>query len=146
MKLKFPLLKEEDGMSGGPGGSNDSIDSNNSNEKKEEKKEFGEEVEINGKKFMVDKAMAEAINAATGLELDASALEEVTLRTFLRGYRLERLQGMDETDYRMPARAHEEHPTIDLPYFNSLQFFEHLRTRVSSRLEALLESSDLEPI
>ena len=53
---------------------------------------------------------------------------------------------MDESDYRMPARAHEEHPAIELPHFNTREFFESLRARVSSRLDALLESAGLEVI
>jgi len=91
-------------------------------------------------------SMASAVNAATGLEIDASSLEAVTLRTFLRGIRLERLQGMDESDYRMPARVHDEHPAIDLPHFNSPEFFESLRAQVSGRLDELLEGAELEAI
>ena len=91
-----------------------------------------------------DDFVAEAIEKVIGLRLDADSLREVVLRTFLRGYRLEQLQGFTCEDYALPPRAHEEHGAISLPYFNTPEFFDEMRTRVLDRFAALLEATDLD--
>jgi aldehyde:ferredoxin oxidoreductase len=93
---------------------------------------------------MPDDAMVELIHEVTGIELDVEQLREALMRTVLRGYRLERRQGFKDEDYKLPAMAHEKHPAIDLPYFNSPEFFDELRTRVLAKFDALVESTDLD--
>jgi aldehyde:ferredoxin oxidoreductase len=93
---------------------------------------------------MPDDAMVELIHEVTGLEISVDELREALLRTVLRGYRLERRQGFKDEDYALPAMAHEEHPAIDLPYFNSPEFFAELRTRVLAKFDALVESTNLD--
>ena len=44
-----------------------------------------------------------ALSELTGLAIDADTLRSLILRTFLRGYRLEKLQGMTADDYCLPA-------------------------------------------
>ena len=73
---------------------------------------------------------AEALRIAAGIEIDATALLDVTRRTFLRGYSAERAQGFAEADYSLPAEAHEPAPNMTLPYFNTPEFFSELRDRV----------------
>lgn len=92
-----------------------------------------------------DEMMADAVERVTGLAVEAETLREAVLRTFLRGYRLERLQGFTAEDYRLPRRAHEEHPAIDLPHFNTPEFFATLRDRVLDRFDALLGDASLAP-
>ncbi len=82
---------------------------------------------------------ATAISDLTGIEVTPEALDEVVLRTFLRGYRLEKRQGFSEDDYALPAQAHDRHDAIDLPYFNNVSFFAQLRRQVLDRFDALLE-------
>ena len=92
-----------------------------------------------------DEIMAEAVERVTGLAVDAQILNETVLRTFLRGYRLERLQGFTKEDYRLPRRAHQDHPAIDLPYFNTPEFCARLLDRVLDRFDALLRDANLQP-
>ena len=87
--------------------------------------------------------MAEAVSALTGLPINADTLRQLILRTFLRGYRLEKLQGFTPDDYNLPAEAHNEYPEIDLPYFNTTEFFEELKGRVIKTFDDLLEKHDL---
>jgi len=74
---------------------------------------------------------AEALRIAVGLDIDADGLIDATRRTFLRGFACERAQGFTEEDYSMPAEAHDPAPNMTLPYFNTPEFFEELRTRVN---------------
>ena len=74
---------------------------------------------------------AEALRIAVGLDIDADGLLDATRRTFLRGFACERAQGFTEEDYSMPAEAHDPAPNMTLPYFNTPEFFEELRTRVN---------------
>jgi hypothetical protein len=41
----------------------------------------------------------------------------------------------------MPAAVHEKRDAIDLPYFNTPEFFAELREKVLDRFDALLESN-----
>ena len=87
--------------------------------------------------------MASALTALTGLEIDAGTLRDLIMRTFLRGYRLEKLQGMTPDDYRLPSESHREYPEIDLPHFNTEEFFAELHQKVIDTFDRLLEEHDL---
>jgi hypothetical protein len=43
----------------------------------------------------------------------------------------------------MPAEAHEEYPQIQLPYFNTPEFFQELKPRVMARFNEMLEEEGL---
>ena len=85
--------------------------------------------------------MATAIADLTGLAIDAEKIEQVVLRTFLRGYRLEKQQGFEIEDYSLPGVVHLEYPQIELPYFNSKEFFEQLRGQVMEKFDSMLEAT-----
>jgi aldehyde:ferredoxin oxidoreductase len=87
--------------------------------------------------------MAEAVSGLTGLTITAETFRQLILRTFLRGYRLEKLQGFTSDDYNLPAESHNEYPEIDLPYFNTTEFFGELKERVIKTFDDLLEQEDL---
>ncbi|MBW3539155.1 MAG: aldehyde:ferredoxin oxidoreductase [Planctomycetes bacterium] len=90
-----------------------------------------------------DEMMAEAVEGLTGLECSVDVLKRTIRRTFLRGYRLERRQGFTDEDYVMPSEAHKEYPKIQLPYFNTPEFFAELKERVTARLEEMLAEEGL---
>ena len=92
---------------------------------------------------MTDDNMATAVTALTGLQISADEIQKTIRRVFLRGYRLELRQGFTDADYVMPAEAHDEYPQIQLPHFNSREFFGELKTKVQSRLGELLVEEDL---
>jgi len=87
--------------------------------------------------------MADAVSALTGLPIDANTFRQLILRTFLRGYRLEKLQGFTPDDYNLPTESHNEYPEIELPYFNTKEFFGELKVRVIKTFDELLEQHDL---
>ncbi|MEM7307419.1 MAG: aldehyde ferredoxin oxidoreductase C-terminal domain-containing protein [Planctomycetota bacterium] len=89
---------------------------------------------------MTDEHMAEAIGTMTGLAIDADDLRAIVRRTYLRGYRLEQTQGFGREDYVMPSEIHAENPAIELPYFNTEEFFAQLAERVCGRFDELLEA------
>jgi len=86
---------------------------------------------------MSDSNLAVALATITGLELEAGELQRVVRRTYLRGYRIERNQGFDQSDYDMPADVHENFPQIELPYFNTMKFFAELKPRVTEKFDAM---------
>lgn len=92
---------------------------------------------------MTDDNMAKAITALTGLEITEEEIQKTIRRVFLRGYRLERRQGFTDDDYTMPDEAHDEYPQIQLPHFNSREFFSELKQKVTSRLDELLVEEGL---
>jgi aldehyde:ferredoxin oxidoreductase len=92
---------------------------------------------------MTDDNMVKAITALTGLEITAQDIQKTIRRVFLRGYRLELRQGFTDADYTMPEEAHDEYPQIQLPHFNSREFFGELKTKVQSRLGELLVEEGL---
>ena len=92
---------------------------------------------------MTDDNMAKAITALTGLEITVEEIQKTIRRVFLRGYRLERRQGFTDADYTMPDEAHDEYPQIQLPHFNSREFFGELKQKVTTRLEELLVEEGL---
>jgi aldehyde:ferredoxin oxidoreductase len=92
---------------------------------------------------MSDEQMCQAISALTGLAIDEPTIEKTIRRTFLRGYRLERNCGFTADDYVMPAEVHEEYPQVELPHFNTQQFFGELKDHVTQRFEDMLAAEGL---
>jgi aldehyde:ferredoxin oxidoreductase len=86
---------------------------------------------------------AEAIRAAAGLAVTAEDLEGVVQRTYLRGYAGERRQGFTAADYTVPSEAHAENPSIQLPYFNTREFFTALQERVLATFDRRLAAAGL---
>jgi aldehyde:ferredoxin oxidoreductase len=86
---------------------------------------------------------ASAVSALTGLPITAETMRDLVLRTFLRGYRLEKLQGFTPDDYNLPSESHNEFPEIDLPYFNTPEFFAEMKGRVIEKFDSLLDEIDL---
>jgi aldehyde:ferredoxin oxidoreductase len=87
---------------------------------------------------MSDEAMVETVTALTGLGINVDDLHRVIRRAFLRGYKLERTRGFTDSDYVLPADAHKEYPQIELPYFNTPEFFAELKTKVIARFDEML--------
>lgn len=92
---------------------------------------------------MGDEQMCQAIEALSGLEIDPPTLQNVIMRTYLRGYRQERQGGFTDDDYNLPAISHNEYPQIDLPYFITPEFFADLKQKVTSRFDELLVEQGL---
>ena len=65
------------------------------------------------------------------------------MRTYLRGYRIEKNQGFVIDDYVLPKEAHIEHKQIELPYFITDMFFAELRTKVLRTFDEMLEAEGL---
>jgi aldehyde:ferredoxin oxidoreductase len=87
--------------------------------------------------------MAEAISEQTDLEIDGDILADMVKRTYLRGYRMEKNQGFEPADYTMPGVAHEEVSHIDLPHFNTAEFFKELQPKVLAAFDKQLEDTNL---
>jgi aldehyde:ferredoxin oxidoreductase len=79
---------------------------------------------------------ARAISDLTGCEVSEDDLKAAVLRTFLRGYALERKQGFTEEDYALPERTYQVNPAVQLPHFVTPEFFAELRARVLRRFDA----------
>ena len=86
---------------------------------------------------------AEAIRAAAGLAVTAEDLEGVVQRTYLRGYAGERRRGFTAADYTVPSEAHAENPSIQLPYFNTPEFFTALQERVLATFDRRVADAGL---
>lgn len=78
---------------------------------------------------------AEALRLAVGLDIDTEQLMAATFRTFLRGYAIERKTGFDETDYVLPAEAHDPLATSTLEYFNTAAFFTEVQEQIMAELD-----------
>ncbi len=87
--------------------------------------------------------MVDALGAIGGLEITEAELENMVRRVFLRGYALELKQGFTDEDYVMPDEVHDEYPQIELPYFNTREFFGELKTRVQKRFSEMLVEEGL---
>ena len=87
--------------------------------------------------------MAQALEAITGVTVTENDLETMIRRTFLRGYQLEKVQGFTDEDYNMPDEVHDEYPQIELPYFNTKEFFTELRGKVQARFNEMLVEEGL---
>jgi len=85
--------------------------------------------------------VSEALASATGVDVSEEDLRDAVLRTFLRGYRLEKLQGFSNGDYQLPVSALEKSDAIELPYFNTPEFSAELQEKVLEKFDALLEAS-----
>jgi aldehyde:ferredoxin oxidoreductase len=92
---------------------------------------------------LTDDKMVEAIRAATGLEVSIDDIQKTIRRVFLRGYRLEQRQGFTDDDYTMPAEIHNEYKEIELPYFNTPEFFGELKQKVQNRIKEMLVEEGL---
>jgi len=86
---------------------------------------------------------AEAIRAAVGLDVTAQDLEQAVWRTYLRGYANERRQGFGPPDYVLPAESHQPNPNIQLPYFNTPEFFTALQERVLATFDQRVAAAGL---
>ncbi|MCG3135845.1 MAG: hypothetical protein HMLKMBBP_03617 [Planctomycetes bacterium] len=73
----------------------------------------------------------------TGLAVTDADLAAVIRRTHLRGWRMERRQGFGADDYAMPADVHLPRPEVQLPHFNTAEFFAALRERVMARFDEM---------
>ncbi|MFC2177202.1 aldehyde ferredoxin oxidoreductase C-terminal domain-containing protein, partial [Actinomycetota bacterium] len=78
---------------------------------------------------------AEALRITTGLDITTEELSDAVMRTFLRGYANERVQGFEVADYALPAEAHEPMAGSDLPHFNTVEFFDQVRAGVIETLD-----------
>lgn len=92
---------------------------------------------------MTDEQMVEAITTMTGLALDEERLRRVVMRTYLRGYKLEKDQGFTRDDYTMPAEIHGQNEALQLPFFNTEEFFGQLRNLVCDRFDELLATESI---
>ena len=92
---------------------------------------------------MTNDQMAQAIADLTGLEISGDDIEQIVMRAFLRGYRLEKQQGFSADDYKMPSEVHDEYPQIELPHFNTQEFFDELRGKVIEQFDSLLETAGI---
>jgi aldehyde:ferredoxin oxidoreductase len=88
-------------------------------------------------------ALADAVAELTGLDVTADSLREMTVKTFLRGYRLEKLQGMTIQDYSLPQDALNNYPNVDLPDFVTPEFFAELQTKVTDIFDQMLNDTDI---
>jgi aldehyde:ferredoxin oxidoreductase len=84
--------------------------------------------------------VAEALGTAAGLGVSADELKAVVDRTWVRGYAVERRVGFEVEDYSLPADAHQPARGSKLPYFNTPEFFEDLRSKVIAVLDERAES------
>ena len=73
-------------------------------------------------------------------EVTADDLREAVDRTWVRGYTIERRVGYEVEDYALPAEAHQPAPASKLPYFNTPEFFDELRTKVTAVLDERAET------
>jgi aldehyde:ferredoxin oxidoreductase len=80
-----------------------------------------------------------ALNEVLGLDLAKDDVKWSVLKTFIRGYALEKKQGFDESDYVLPERTYEQNPNVKLPYFITPEFFGELKKRVLRRFDTLVE-------
>ncbi len=87
---------------------------------------------------MCDEHMTMALGAISDLKISTEELKRVVMRTFLRGYKLEKKQGFDSRDYVMPAEALQEQEHMDLPHFNTPEFFEELQGKVTETFDRML--------
>lgn len=78
---------------------------------------------------------AEALRLATGIAVTGEELTAAVMNTFLRGYANERRTGFDVADYRLPAEAHGPVGNAEIEVFNTPEFFNHVRVRVTEKLD-----------
>lgn len=86
---------------------------------------------------MKDEMVADALRGMFGLAVTPDDLQAVVRRAYLRGWRIERRQGYGPDDYVMPAAAHTRHDAIQLPHFNTPEFFTAVRDRVIATFDRM---------
>ena len=52
--------------------------------------------------------------------------------------RIEKRQGFGPEDYDMPAEVHDEYSQIQLPHFNTSEFFGEMKKQVLARFDEML--------
>jgi aldehyde:ferredoxin oxidoreductase len=87
--------------------------------------------------------MATVISDSTGLKITGDDLTKMTMRTYLRGWVNERNQGYDASDYVMPEWVHWQYPNIQLPYFNTPEFFSELKGKVIAKFNEMAAAEGL---
>ncbi len=92
---------------------------------------------------MTNDHMCTAISALADIDMGVPELERTVRRTFLRGIQLEHEVGFTDEDYDMPAEVHLEYSQIELPHFNTREFFTQLKQRVNSRIQEMLVEEGL---
>ena len=92
---------------------------------------------------MTNDHMCSAVSAVSNIQMEVPELARIVKRTFLRGIQLEHEVGFTDEDYDMPAEVHDEYPQIDLPHFNTLEFFTQLKQRVNGRIQEMLVEEGL---
>lgn len=92
---------------------------------------------------LTDDYMVRAITGLTGLNITEADIQRTIRRVFLRGYRLEQRQGFTDADYVMPSEIHNEYREIQLPYFNTAEFFSELKEKVQNRIREMQVEEDL---
>ncbi len=78
-----------------------------------------------------DAPVVESIRALTGIELTEEELRSAVRRTFLRGYKAERLAGCSDDEYTVPEETYRPNPWVKLPHFVTPEFMAELRNRVN---------------
>ena len=79
--------------------------------------------------------VAEALGTAAGLEVTTDELKAVVDRTWVRGYTVERRVGYGVDEYSLPADAHKPARGSKLEHFNTVEFFEEMRSKVIDILD-----------
>ncbi|MFT7617671.1 MAG: aldehyde:ferredoxin oxidoreductase [Planctomycetota bacterium] len=87
---------------------------------------------------MSDEHMTKALGAMSDLAITEEQLRHVVMRTFLRGYKLEKKQGFVRDDYCMPGESLVKQAHMDLEHFNTPEFFTELQGKVSETLDRML--------
>ncbi len=87
---------------------------------------------------MCDEHMTMALGALSDLKITEEELQRVVMRTFLRGYRLEKKQGFTDMDYAMPADALKKQEHMKMEHFNTPEFFAELQGKVTETLDKML--------
>jgi len=90
---------------------------------------------------MTQEMAAQAIQAATGLEVSVAELQASFRRAFLRGLALERKQGYGDGDYTLPGQVFD-HPNerLKTPNFITQEFFSEMKRRVWEVLDPEIEA------
>lgn len=82
-----------------------------------------------------DKVIEPVFKDFYGVGVTRDDLVDATQRTYLRGLLLERKQGATVDDYVLPARAYQQNPNVQLPYFITPEFWQELRQQVFARFD-----------
>ena len=86
-----------------------------------------------------DNYAVNALNEEMNISISEAELKRSVLKTFIRGYALERKQGFRVDDYVLPDQTYEGNPNIKLTHFITPEFYSQLRDRVLNRFDSLVE-------